>query len=592
MPNFAILRFAKLKTIGAISGSAGHMMRTRPTANADPLRKNITLIGGPNPLSDVQERLADTTQQRRNSVLTIEVLLTTSHDWFATATKEQKNAWVKSSKAWLIKEFGEENVVSLHLHLDETTPHLTGFIVPIDPESAHLNASRWMDGKARMAKMQDDYASCVASLGLERGIQGSDATHITMRQMHGASNKEVEKVPPVQIEVPPIMVRQDSRIDWADAESKKANKKIKPKVESISVQAKKATILEKRLDMAQSTNVKLRDEASLARDIPLNEVAEKLGLFQDKRDKTKWRDDAGEFAISINGKKWFDHIADKGKGGSIDLVMHVTGWDFKQSVAWLGHGFEAQKAAAAVSARAIERSAELVTGAMQLAPFAPPLPCPENLNRVRSYLVETRGLDGEMVDHLVKHQALYADDRSNAVFLTTQSNAEVAGAERRGTGSTAFHGSATGSDRDATFKIGRGLPEMLVLTESAIDACSWMQLHPRAENVVVASTSGARPVLPKSLEAVANTAKEIIVAFDDDKAGQQASAKLVEALTQAGKKVSVRFPVEGKDWNAQLLALARKALEAVRKAIPTFSTNPPPPPPIPFPSSSLDTFKM
>lgn len=589
MPNFAILRFAKLKTIGAISGSAGHMMRTRPTANADPSRKNITLIGGDNPLDDVKERLADSTQKRRNSVLAIEVLLTTSHDWFATATKEQKNAWVKSSKAWLEKEFGKENVVSLHLHLDETTPHLTGFIVPIDPESSHLNASRWMDGKARLAKMQDDYAGSVASLGLERGIQGSDATHITMRQMHGASSKEVDKVPPVEIDVPPIMVRQDSRIDWADAESKKANKKIKPKVESVSAQAKKAIILEKRLDMAQATNVKLRDEASLARDIPLLEVAEKLGLSQDKRDKAKWRDDAGEFAISINGKKWFDHIADKGKVGSIDLVMHVTGWDFKQSVAWLGHGFDQTKTAAAVSARAVERSAELVTSAMELAPFAPPLPSPDHLDRVRSYLVDTRGLEAPMVEHLVKHQVLYADDRANAVFLTTHASGEVSGAERRGTGLTPFHGSATGSDREATFKIARGKPELLVLTESAIDACSWMQLHPRAENVVVASTSGARPVLPKSLESVADTAKLIIVAFDNDKAGRQASAKLVESLSELGKKVSAQFPSEGKDWNAQLLAIAKKALDAVKRVVPSFSTKPRPD--ISFPSSSTP-FKM
>lgn len=591
MPNFAVLRFAKLKNLGSVSSSASHMMRTRPTENADTSKRNVLLRGSLNPLDDVKHRVGDTTQKRKNSVLAIEVLLSASAEWFKSASKKDKNDWLKSSQQWLLSEFGEANVVSLSLHLDETTPHLTGFIVPIDPDTHHLNASKWLDGRARLSKMQDDYASSIEHLGIVRGLQGSEASHITMKQMHRASATEVETIQPVRVEVPPMMIRENSRIDWADAETKKVNKRIKPKVESITAQAKKAVILEKRLEMAQANNVKLRDEASLARDIPLVDVAERLGLVRDKHDKVKWRDDAGSVAISINGKKWFDHLAEKGKGGSIDLVMHVCQWDFKQAVAWLGHGFEAQKAAAAVSARAVDHSAELVAGAMkQLEPFAPPLPSPDDLQKVRSYLVEERGLETSMVDHLVKHQAVYADGRGNAVFPTLQADNTPGGAELRGTGKTPFHGLASGSSREATFRIGRGKPETLVLTESAIDACSWMQTHPRADNVLVASTAGARPVLPSSLVDIAKQSTTIIVAFDDDKAGHAMANKMVDALAELGKRVSLQFPTGGKDWNEHLRVLAHKALEALRRVVPSFSTKQQTP--ISFPSSSESTFKM
>lgn len=39
--------------------------------------------------------------------------------------------WIKANLSWLKDTFGEENLVSCVLHMDEKTPHLHATIVPI-----------------------------------------------------------------------------------------------------------------------------------------------------------------------------------------------------------------------------------------------------------------------------------------------------------------------------------------------------------------------------------------------------------------------------------------------------------------------------
>ena len=44
------------------------------------------------------------------------------------------DAWIDATLDWFKKEFGEKNVVSAFLHMDETTPHLHVTVVPITHE--------------------------------------------------------------------------------------------------------------------------------------------------------------------------------------------------------------------------------------------------------------------------------------------------------------------------------------------------------------------------------------------------------------------------------------------------------------------------
>ena len=151
---YAIYRHSKHKNLGTVTASSRHMTREATTPNADPARADLNqiLIGSEDPAADVAALVPSLDavdedgkkRRRKNSVIALEVLLTASPEWWAEATPDQQQEWLDASTAWLVEEYGRENIAHLRLHGDERTPHLTGFIVPLDPENGHLNARRWV----------------------------------------------------------------------------------------------------------------------------------------------------------------------------------------------------------------------------------------------------------------------------------------------------------------------------------------------------------------------------------------------------------------------------------------------------------------
>lgn len=519
MAAFTILRFEKLKDTTAIKGSSGHMMRDRPTPNADEARtpRNRILLGTDDPAADVARRL-EGAATRKNSVLAIEVLMSASPEWFQEATKEQRQDWVRQSQAWLVQHFGAENVVHLQVHVDEATPHLTGFIVPRDV-SGRLNAARWLDGSKKLADMQTGYTAAVAHLGLQRGIEGSEAKHVSPRTVRG-------------------MVE-----DPKDAKEMRQA-------------ANRAVFAERKLREAQNTMVAMRERVAATRDIPLQEVAEGLGLERKKRDPGSWVDAAGEHKISITGPQWFDHKQGRGGGGAIDLAMHVLKTGFREAVAWLGLEMGQDRAARAIGSRAVARASQEVAEAVAEAkPFQAPQEAKEHTRRVVNYLTG-RGLSALRVTSLMAQGKLYPDTRANAVFLAVDGQGRARGAEVRGTGARPFHGHATGSSRALPWWFDTAeKPRRLVLCESAIDAMSYAELNPGAARVV--STGGAKPHCPSAVLSTIRAGRwdEVVVAYDNDRTGREMGQRLAEELRAAGASVTVEAP-EGKDWNDDLRALA------------------------------------
>ena len=71
---------------------------------------------------------------------------------------------------------------------DETSPHLVAYVVPIDNETGNLSARKFLGGKATLSAMQSDFAETVKHHGLERGIEGSKATHTTIQEYYSKVN--------------------------------------------------------------------------------------------------------------------------------------------------------------------------------------------------------------------------------------------------------------------------------------------------------------------------------------------------------------------------------------------------------------------
>lgn len=602
MPAFAIYRHAKHKNAGTVAAAANHMTRAGETPNADPARAHLNriLIGGEDPAADVAalvpalDAVDEQGRKRRrsNSVIALEVLLTASPEWWAEATPEQQQDWLDRSTGWLVAEYGREAIAHLRLHADERTPHLTGFIVPLDPETGHLNARRWVGGARRCAQQQTDYAAAVEPLGLVRGVEGSTAEHERVQRHYGQIARPVAAL---TIEQPPRVLWDPE--GWAAEQAQNIAQQAAPALARAQTAesdrtAKKAAEAraEKDRRKRERAETALEDQKALSarlRALPLPDVLDALGFRPDPREKGRWRAEGFNITVGEGAKasKWFDHAAGVGRGGAIDLTAHALGTDFKGALAWLADRFGPGAAAADLTARLRAQAVAQVREAQaEREPFTPPAPAPEHWPDVRRYLTEDRGLPGPYIDRLHELGDCYADARRNAVFTSRNPETRrITGAELKGTvprpDGTRFTGMAPGSRKDGGgFRVGDvGAAVAVYLVESAIDAISLFRLRHLAgeKGHAVISTAGTRKTVPAFLATLGATVRRVC-AFDNDAAGDKAA----HGLRRTGWK---RERPQGKDWNDDLRARRAAgegrgaAAPTVQAAHPTAGRKPPEP---------------
>lgn len=186
----AILRTAKLKTMGEIGGSLAHNYRTRETPNADESRSELNQHwGGHSPdetMAAIRSRMPE--KRRKDAVLCVEYLITASPEYFDCGMRG--DGYFADALDWLKARHGAENVVAATIHRDETSPHLVAYVVPLDDQSK-LNAKQFLGGRAKLSQMQTDFYEQVGRIhGLERGIEGSKARHTTVKQFYEAVKNE------------------------------------------------------------------------------------------------------------------------------------------------------------------------------------------------------------------------------------------------------------------------------------------------------------------------------------------------------------------------------------------------------------------
>ena len=149
-------------------------------------------------------------------VLAVEYLITASPGFFRDSSAEAVNAYFDNAKAWLREKHGADNVVSITRHNDEKTPHLSAFVVPLVEHQAstrkrsvivgrdtqgnpvretreyptaasiNLSARHFFGGAKALAELQTEFHRKVGiPAGLERGMEGSKATHQRVSQFYG-----------------------------------------------------------------------------------------------------------------------------------------------------------------------------------------------------------------------------------------------------------------------------------------------------------------------------------------------------------------------------------------------------------------------
>lgn len=266
------------------------------------------------------------------------------------------------------------------------------------------------------------------------------------------------------------------------------------------------------------------------RQIDLKQVLNFCGCSPHRLDKCKWHTPCG--IVSVKGQKFMNWSKNKGGGGAIDLVCHLRGDDFQQAVMWLASNFELCS----------------LQNDRQESPSYPPrtsLQLPRRdqskIQRVIHYLTDLRRIPRKIVMDLIQYGNLYADSRSNAVFLLLGKEKIVVGAELRGTGSSQWRGMAPGSKKNlgCFYVLGKSNRKM-VICESAIDAISSLVLWPEYTAI---STSGANHN-PAWLKNFLDHGCDIYCGFDADNTGDMLAEKMIRLYPSVKR---LRPP--GHDWN-------------------------------------------
>ena len=203
------------KAKGADSAMSTHIERTVHPKNADRKRTylNRELVQFPEGVKNRTQAIAhriETAGIRRkvgtNQVKAIRVLLTGSNkDMKQMEADGRLDGWCNDNLKWLWETYGEQNLVSAVLHMDEKTPHIHATIVPIvtgerrkakqdeqngkkkyrkkSPQDVRLCADDVM-ARHKLKHYQDTYAQAMSKYGLQRGIDGSLAKHISTMQYY------------------------------------------------------------------------------------------------------------------------------------------------------------------------------------------------------------------------------------------------------------------------------------------------------------------------------------------------------------------------------------------------------------------------
>lgn len=264
MAAYAIMRCKKLSGMGSVAAALQHCYRERETPNADASRTPDNEHRAAKSTNEAMGRLREMLpeKRRKDAVLAVEYVMTASPEWWKSASQEQQAAFFDRAHKWLADKYGADRIITASIHRDETTPHLSAFVVPLT-QDGRLSAKEFIGGRDKMRADQTSFAEAVRDLGLERGIEGSKARHTRIQAFYEALER-----PPVghaTIEasaVQPKVLRKGfftKDVETPEAVAERLTKAVRKGYDPALIAAAGAREMRKKAREAQETARSLRD---------------------------------------------------------------------------------------------------------------------------------------------------------------------------------------------------------------------------------------------------------------------------------------------------------------------------------------------
>ena len=253
-------------------------------ADADRTHLNRELVRFPDGVSNrteaIQHRIETAGLRRKvskNQTKAIRVMLTGTHEQMMKIANDGKlDSWIDANLKWLRETFGNENLVSCVLHMDEKTPHLHATVVPIvtgerirrkregekkyeTKSGPRLSADDVMR-RTKLHEYQNNYAKAMKPFGLQRGIVGSTAKHQANSEYYKQQmNRYEEDIAKLQADIEQAKEGRSTVLSWfGKGDLAKAKKELANKDEQIAKLKNQIKIL-----MAEKSQLQEKHKADI-----------------------------------------------------------------------------------------------------------------------------------------------------------------------------------------------------------------------------------------------------------------------------------------------------------------------------------------
>ena len=243
----------------------------------------------------------------------------------------------------------------------------------------------------------------------------------------------------------------------------------------------------------------------------------------------------------IDRNRWYRHSREIG-GGPIQFMQHFYGMDFVEAVKYLLDG---------------EEGAEFVQASRTpetKQPFVPPQ-LSKNMHRTFAYLIKTRKIDADIVQHFVNEKKIFeTEGYHNVAFCGYDEKGEMKQMHLRSTlPGNRFFMDIDGSDKQYYFRH-IGTNSDVYVFEAPIDMLSYITMN--KENWQESSYVCLGGVAIDALKNVLSTNEQISKVYmcvDRDDAGDKTVKRIGDELNEMGYEWERILP-ENKDWNEDLTA--------------------------------------
>lgn len=243
----------------------------------------------------------------------------------------------------------------------------------------------------------------------------------------------------------------------------------------------------------------------------------------------------------IDRNRWYRHSREIG-GGPIQFMQHFYGMDFVEAVKYLLDG---------------EEGAEFVQASRTpepKLPFTPPK-LSKNMHRTFAYLIKTRKIDADIVQHFVNEKKIFeTEEHHNTAFCGYDENGEMKQMHLRSTlPGNRFFMDIDGSDKQYYFRH-IGTNSDVYVFEAPIDMLSYITMN--KENWQESSYVCLGGVAIDALKNILSTNEQISKVYmcvDRDDAGDKTVKRIGDELNEMGYEWERILP-ENKDWNEDLTA--------------------------------------